>query len=286
MFNNNIESEWDLFLQKYDHNTNDDNICDTRDYNSNDNINNISLHSIHEPTELYISTQTKIIYLQTKCIESIGNKEIIIRIDRNITNYSNYHIVIAKYKPSIILVYAPEKSSYKMDIHIESLINQTLHIVQSYQHHAMMDLVHLFWSLAVQNYIEPKEGIIKKQIKMTSTSKEHYDDIDRKLKLENVYNSKLILNERRNINTYNDHNFRFVQKINVGVVKKDILSYRVKERGAFYNCFVIIIRIKDDNEFKEVHIKLFNTGKIEVPGIKNDITLYKAISILLKKYQH
>ena len=44
---------------------------------------------------------------------------------------------------------------------------------------------------------------------------------------------------------------------------------RAKRRGAFYNCFVIIIRIKENGRFKEYHIKVFNTGKIELPGIQN-----------------
>ena len=47
---------------------------------------------------------------------------------------------------------------------------------------------------------------------------------------------------------------------------KDILSYRGKKRGAFYNCFVIILRIKIDNAFQEIHVKIFNTGKMEIPG--------------------
>ena len=34
-----------------------------------------------------------------------------------------------------------------------------------------------------------------------------------------------------------------------------------KKKGAFYNCFALIIRIKEKNVYKEVHIKIFNTGK-------------------------
>ena len=41
-----------------------------------------------------------------------------------------------------------------------------------------------------------------------------------------------------------------------------------------------IIRIKQNNAYKEVHIKIFNTGKLEIPGIQNDNTLYIALNHL------
>ena len=48
------------------------------------------------------------------------------------------------------------------------------------------------------------------------------------------------------------------------------MSYRIKKKSAFYNCFVMIMRIKVDGIFKEFHIKIFNTGKVEIPGVQND----------------
>ena len=63
--------------------------------------------------------------------------------------------------------------------------------------------------------------------------------------------------------------FKDVRKINVGLCKKDLTSYRTKRKGAFYNCFVLILRIKNkDGIFKEAHVKVFNTGKLEIPGIQ------------------
>jgi TATA-box binding protein (TBP) (component of TFIID and TFIIIB) len=62
------------------------------------------------------------------------------------------------------------------------------------------------------------------------------------------------------------------------------MSYRCKKKSAFYNCFVIILRIKINNIFKEFHIKVFNTGKLEIPGIQNEdtfiIILEKIIEVL------
>jgi len=62
------------------------------------------------------------------------------------------------------------------------------------------------------------------------------------------------------------------------------MSYRSKKKQAFYNCFVMIIRIKINEIFREFHIKVFNTGKLEIPGIQSDemfeIVLQNIISIL------
>jgi TATA-box binding protein (TBP) (component of TFIID and TFIIIB) len=64
--------------------------------------------------------------------------------------------------------------------------------------------------------------------------------------------------------------FKDIRKITIGVSKKDIMSYRSKKKQAFYNCFVMILRIKIDNLFREFHIKVFNTGKLEIPGIQSE----------------
>jgi hypothetical protein len=64
--------------------------------------------------------------------------------------------------------------------------------------------------------------------------------------------------------------FKDIRKISIGISKKDIMSYRCKRKSAFYNCFVMILRIKIKNIFKEFHIKVFNTGQLEIPGIQND----------------
>ena len=75
-----------------------------------------------------------------------------------------------------------------------------------------------------------------------------------------------------------------VNKIDIGLCEKDIISYRKKQKGAFYNCFALILRIKYNNKFREVHVKIFNTGKLEIPGIQYDelltITLNNLINIL------
>ena len=75
--------------------------------------------------------------------------------------------------------------------------------------------------------------------------------------------------------------FKDQRKISVGVCKKDILSYRSKKKRAFFNCFVLIMRIYDKEIFKEMHIKVFNTGKLEIPGVQNDELLEQVLQLLV-----
>jgi TATA-box binding protein (TBP) (component of TFIID and TFIIIB) len=78
--------------------------------------------------------------------------------------------------------------------------------------------------------------------------------------------------------------YKDVRKVSIGISQKDLLSYRSKEKSAFYNCFVTIIRIYDEerSQFREIHIKVFNTGKIEIPGVQNDIIFDKACKFIIK----
>ena len=48
-----------------------------------------------------------------------------------------------------------------------------------------------------------------------------------------------------------------------------MMTNRTKKKGAFYNCFVLIVRLIENGAFKEYHVKIFNTGKIELPGIQD-----------------
>ena len=75
--------------------------------------------------------------------------------------------------------------------------------------------------------------------------------------------------------------FKDIRKITVGISKKDIMSYRSKKKQAFYNCFVMILRIKILDAFKEFHIKVFNTGKLEIPGIQDSTILEKVLTLLV-----
>ena len=48
------------------------------------------------------------------------------------------------------------------------------------------------------------------------------------------------------------------------------MTCRGKIKNAFYNCFALIVRFKFNNQYREIHVKVFNTGKMEIPGVLND----------------
>lgn len=139
----------------------------------------------------------------------------------------------------------------------------------------------IFWNIPVIPYSTPSNGVIKKQIKFNSKTAEELNVIQEKLQKEIYYDEHVITH----IDNPNGRiKFKDIRKITVGISKKDIMSYRGKKKQAFYNCFVMIIRIKLDDLFREFHIKVFNTGKLEIPGVQSDemfeIVLQNIITIL------
>jgi hypothetical protein len=212
--NNNMDDEWSNFLtHKYDDNTSDD---EKNDLVDEFNENNEELNSTEifngippEPTDIYISTKSKIAYLEQP-----------------------------------------------VDLKI-------------------------FWDIPVIPYSTPANGVIKKQIKLNSKTPEELSTIQKRLKKELYYDEHIM----SHIDNPNGRiKFKDIRKITVGISKKDIMSYRSKKKQAFYNCFVMIIRVKLDNLFREFHIKVFNTGKLEIPGVQSEpmfeIVLKNIIQIL------
>ena len=140
-----------------------------------------------------------------------------------------------------------------------------------------IDLYDIFWKIPIVEYYLQKDGVIKKQIKISMTNKEQVTELEEKIKKEKNISCDIIQkldNPNARVNTYKD-----VRKINIGINTKDLIRYRNKKKGAFYNCFALIIRIKLEDKFKEIHVKVFNTGKLEIPGIQND----KMLEIVLEK---
>jgi hypothetical protein len=125
----------------------------------------------------------------------------------------------------------------------------------------------IFWDIPVIPYASPINGVIKKQIKFNSKTAEELAFIQERLKKELYYDEHVMSHID---NPSGRIKFKDIRKITIGVSKKDIMSYRSKKKQAFYNCFVMIIRIKIDKAFREFHIKVFNTGKLEIPGVQSD----------------
>ena len=143
-----------------------------------------------------------------------------------------------------------------------------------------IDLYNIYWNIPINNYYENKEGFIKKEIKFNSSTQEELNLVQDKLKNENNYFEEYIITNV--INPNGRIAFKDIRKITIGISKKDITSHRSKKKGMFYNCFVLVVRVLNDDVFKEIHVKIFNTGKMEIPGIQNDKILYKTLDIIIK----
>jgi TATA-box binding protein (TBP) (component of TFIID and TFIIIB) len=148
-----------------------------------------------------------------------------------------------------------------------------------------IDLKKMFWALPMIDYHDEKEGIIKKQIKFNFNTKEEVDDFDHNLSLEKRIHNVSVLNQ---IDSPNGRvKFKDIRKIDIGICKNDLIKTKKKTKSAFYNCFVIIHRVRMNGSFREIHMKLFNTGKIEIPGIQHDdmvVAAVECLKILLQPY--
>jgi hypothetical protein len=140
----------------------------------------------------------------------------------------------------------------------------------------------VFWSIPVIPYARPCNGVIKKQMKFNSTTIEELDFIQSKLTDETYFEEHIITNIN---NPTGRIKFKDIRKISIGISKKDIMSYRCKKKSAFYNCFVLIVRMKIADLFKEFHVKVFNTGKLEIPGVQNETTFQLLLTEVIQILQ-
>ena len=132
-----------------------------------------------------------------------------------------------------------------------------------------IELKDVFWSIPVIPYATPSNGVIKKQMKFNSITPEELQFIQDKLKHEMYFEEHIITSI---VNPEGRIKFKDIRKVSIGISKKDIMSYRCKKKSAFYNCFVLILRMKINDIYKEFHVKVFNTGKLEIPGVQNEAT--------------
>uniref|UniRef100_A0A6C0JDY8 Uncharacterized protein n=1 Tax=viral metagenome TaxID=1070528 RepID=A0A6C0JDY8_9ZZZZ len=130
-----------------------------------------------------------------------------------------------------------------------------------------IDIQGIFWKIPIIEYGMAKDGVIKKQIKIVSKTPEEFEEYQ--LKKQNVkYFTENIIKQIDN-SSGRRIKFKDERKITIGLSKKDIMNCRGKVKNAFYNCFAIIFRFKFDGLFREIHVKVFNTGKLEIPGVLN-----------------
>ena len=138
-------------------------------------------------------------------------------------------------------------------------------------------LENAFWSMPITPHSIPAEGVIKKQMKFNSSSPEQLEALQRNLPTDTYVVEHVI----KHIDPVEERiGYADVRKVSIGVCNKDITSYRCKKRGAFYNCFSVILRVCIEGVFKEMHIKVFNTGKLEVPGVQSMTVFNRTLDLL------
>jgi hypothetical protein len=130
-----------------------------------------------------------------------------------------------------------------------------------------IDIQSIFWNIPVIEYWRPIMGVVKKQMKFVAKTEEEYNEYRKKLECIPYYTENII----KQINNPQARRLKFKdeRKLTIGISKKDIMNCRGKIKNAFYNCFAMILRFEYADEFKEIHVKVFNTGKLEIPGILN-----------------
>jgi len=131
-----------------------------------------------------------------------------------------------------------------------------------------IDIHRIFWNIPIVEYWRPVQGVVKKQMKIVSKTVEEFEEYQKKLEGIYYYTENII----KQINNPAARRIKFKdeRKITVGISKKDIMNCRGKVKNAFYNCFAVILRFKYEELFREIHVKVFNTGKMEIPGILNN----------------
>lgn len=144
-----------------------------------------------------------------------------------------------------------------------------------------IDIQPIFWELPVVQYWKPIEGIIKKQIKIVNKTEDEYNEYKQKLVNAYYYTERVI----KQINNPQARRIKFKdeRKITIGISKKDIMNCRCKIKNAFYNCFAMILRFKYEGSFREIHVKVFNTGKLEIPGVLN-AELFDIVKRMILEY--
>ena len=139
-----------------------------------------------------------------------------------------------------------------------------------------LDLEDVFWKLNVMSYASALDGIIKKQMKITCPNLVAIKAVESKLAHIDCSRCTAIRGNKDSPSP----KMPYVAKINVGICKKDILSQRNKEKGAFYNCFMLVLRVHHEGIFHEVNLKVFNTGKLSFPGMLSQDLLDKSLHLV------
>lgn len=171
-----------------------------------------------------------------------------------------------------------------------------------------VDIEPVFWNLPLIDYWQPRTGILKKTIKLVCMSPDRVKEIESKLAAIPRYQQEIIRHVDVPTTTRTVRKqpyrrlssaamtackenggvmviparFKSERKVTVGVAKKDIMACRGKKKNVFYNCFALVLRVQYGDGFHEIHAKIFNTGKMEIPGVFNNELLTAARNMVLE----
>jgi hypothetical protein len=147
-----------------------------------------------------------------------------------------------------------------------------------------LNVPEMFWNIPVIPYGNPCNGVIKKQMRVVSKDREEYQLYENRIKSIPFYHEKIM----KQIDNPNARKIKFkdVRKITIGISKKDIMNCHGKNKSAFINCFAMILRVQNKHKrFHEIHVKVFNTGKMAIPGIVDDELLENTKVLLINILQ-
>lgn len=150
-----------------------------------------------------------------------------------------------------------------------------------------LDLSALFWHMPVITYWHPTEGLVKKEIKVIHTTQDMLTAHLLTMQSYPSYTEHIITHLDLTSSDVNYCNpcprygttkrkphvlFLDVRKLSAGLCKKDIMTAKCKPKKVFNNCLTLNVRVWDEQqeEFREYHVKVFRTGKLEIPGLQSD----------------
>ena len=159
---------------------------------------------------------------------------------------------------------------------------------QSMRVNCSLDIEHIFWNLPVIDYWKPEEGIVKKEMKQIIETKEAYEKYEQRKARLFEENPKILFREKVSKHIDNPHarkkKFKDVRKVSIGVIKRDIINAKKRDKNAFSNCFVLYLRFFHEGTYCENHVKVFNTGEMEIPGVHDYYVLETKIQTLLRRF--
>lgn len=158
------------------------------------------------------------------------------------------------------LGYVPECAPTPSDLYIStktiiSFLNTTIDLA-------------LFWRLELVPFHLARNGIVKKLIETKSLTPDALKQVITNFQQQVGHKECQIVTHHDG--TQKRRPFKDSRKLSVGLSNRDVRDHRCKKIGAFQNCIVVLLRLwlESHARFREFHIKIFNTGKIEIVGVK------------------